>query len=273
MKHKIASAVFVAASLTAASAFAMMMPGSTSSVGITTYGSGDGSFVASDFVLGPTTPGKWGPAALGTPAIVTYSYMADGVSCAAEVWWCTITSISTGMGTIGVTAIDAAFASWSAAVSGLTFVLVADDGAPFDAATTSGNIRVGMHAFDGASGVLAHAFFPPANGLTAAGDMHFDIGDCWESAFDGTADGCFDIGQVAKHEIGHSIGLRHTAVPGSLMNPYYTEAFVGLQADDIAGGCFIYGCSPVAVPEPGTLFLAGLGLLGMMGLRRSRKSA
>ena len=272
MKHKIASAVFVAASLTAASAFAMMTPGSTSS-GATTYGSGVGSFVASDFVLGPTAPGKWGPAAFGTPAIVTYSYMADGVSCAAEFAGCTTTSILTGMGAIGVTAINAAFASWSAVVSGLSFVLVADDGAAFNAATTSGDIRIGMHAFDGALGVLAHAFYPPANGLSAAGDMHFDIGDCWESAFDGTVDACFDIGQVAKHEIGHSIGLDHTGVPGSLMNPFYTEAFVGLQADDIAGGCHIYGCGPVGVPEPGTLALAGLGLLGMMGLRRSRKGA
>ena len=270
MKHKIASAVFVAASLTAASAFAMMTPGSTSA-GVTTYGSGVGSFVGSDFVVGPTTPGKWGPPTFGNLATVTYSYMADGVSCAAEIAGCTITSIFTGMGAIGVTAIDAAFASWSAVVSGLTFVLVADNGAAFDAATTSGAIRVGMHS-SFASGVLAHAFYPPVNGVSAAGDMHFNSSFCWESAFDGTADNCYDIGQVAKHEIGHSIGLDHTGVPLSLMNPTYTEAFVGLQADDIAGGCSIYGCSTV-VPEPGTLFLAGLGLLGMMGLRRSRKSA
>ncbi len=39
------------------------------------------------FVLGPTTPGKWGPAALGTGATVTWSLMSTGVSCGGD---CTV---------------------------------------------------------------------------------------------------------------------------------------------------------------------------------------
>ena len=34
--------------------------------------------LSSAFVLGPTTPGKWGAAAMGTGATVTYSFMVTG---------------------------------------------------------------------------------------------------------------------------------------------------------------------------------------------------
>ncbi len=42
-----------------------------------------------------------------------------------------------------------------------------------------GDIRIGAHYFDGPSKVLAHAYYPPPNGSTAAGDAHFDNSEKW----------------------------------------------------------------------------------------------
>jgi hypothetical protein len=46
----------------------------------------------------------------------------------------------------------------------------------------SGDIRFGTHKIDRSGGTLAHAYFPPPNGATAAGDVHFDTADNWVDA-------------------------------------------------------------------------------------------
>jgi len=222
---------------------------------------------ASAFVLGPTSPGKWGTPAIGTGASITYSFMPTGTSCADEGVGCTVTALADFMPVGYLSAINDALAAWSS-VANLTFTLVADDGSEFDDSGTMGQLRFGGHSFDGPSGTLAHGYFPPVNGLTAAGDMHYDTGDLWKVGFGGPG---FDIFQVTAHEIGHALGLGHTAVPGSLMEPFYTEAFSGPQADDIAGMQFIYGRAPVhGVPEPGAAALLALAgaALGVFGRRR-----
>ena len=222
--------------------------------------------VAQAYVLGPTSPGKWGPPAYGTGATVSWSLMPTGTSCTAEFVGCTVTSLAAFMPVGYLTQIQNAFAAWSA-VANIHFVQIADDGAAFNAATTSsGDIRLGGHVIDGAGGELAHGYFPPINGLSAAGDIHFDIAEAWKLGFGG---GGLDIFQVAAHEIGHAIGLDHTTVPNSLMDPYYTEAFAGPQADDIAGARFLYG-APVAVPEPGLVMLLAIGFLALGWSRRKR---
>mgnify|MGYP000120113080 CR=1 FL=1 len=212
------------------------------------------------YTLGPTTPGKWGEATMGTGATITYSFQ-DAGTCDAGV-------LCQGLGSfmpVGFkTEIERAFDAWSA-VANLTFFEVADDGANFNATTTSGDIRITGHVFDGVSNVLAHGFFPPNNGSTAAGDMHFDVAENWALSL---ADPGISIFQVMAHELGHALGLGHTDVAGSLMNSLYTEAFEGPQADDVAGIQAIYGAAVSAVPIPATVWLFALGMFGLIGMRK-----
>ena len=211
----------------------------------------------------------------GNPATVTYAYLVGNVNTGEAGAGGTMTRLD-GINGISQanweTQINLAFAAW-AAVANVTFnEVIPDNGVDFNAGGTNADIRIGAHTMDGAGGTLAHAYYPPPNGVSAAGDVHFDSADAWKIGFGG---GGFDIFQVAAHEIGHSIGLMHTAVPNSLMNASYTEAFSGPQADDIAGAADLFdgGGLGGTVPEPLTasLSLMGLSALGSILRRRERQ--
>jgi hypothetical protein len=194
-----------------------------------------GSENSADYVLTST---KWGSSGLGTPGgTVTYSFMGSGISFSAEGYGNSIAITSLpGFEACFFTDIQMAFAAWQA-VSNIQFVQVTDSGAAFNAPGATGDIRIGAHAFDGPSNTLAHAYFPPPNGYSAAGDLHFDSAENWKCNTTG-----IDIGIVALHEIGHSLGLNHENTAAvAVMDPYYNPNLTGLQPDDRNGITAIYG--------------------------------
>jgi hypothetical protein len=138
-------------------------------------------------------------------------------------------------------AIAAAFALWSE-VTPLTFTEVPLAQNPeIVIQFAQGDHGDGLNnAFDGAGGVLAHAFFPPPNGGDIAGDAHFDDAEIWSVTVPVPA-GRFDLVTVAAHEFGHSLGLAHTTVAGALMFPTHSGPQRFLHDDDRAGIQSIYG--------------------------------
>ena len=86
-----------------------------------------------------------------------------------------------------------------------------------------------MKPFDGPGGAQAHAFYP-----SSGGDIHFDDDESWIAN---------SLLPIAVHEIGHSLGLNDSDVPGSIMTPVTTNlaSNVVLSQDDVDGIRAIYG--------------------------------
>jgi peptidoglycan hydrolase-like protein with peptidoglycan-binding domain len=144
-------------------------------------------------------------------------------------------------------ALAAAFRAW-ADVTSFTFQRVPSilDDTEIRIQFAAGNHGDGSgNAFDDVGGTLAHAFYPPADGLTGgglAGDVHFDEAETWNTAAVVPSDR-FDLQSVATHEIGHALGLEHSTEPGAIMWPYFAIGTPkrSLHQDDIDGIREIYG--------------------------------
>ncbi|XP_008828166.1 stromelysin-1 [Nannospalax galili] len=100
--------------------------------------------------------------------------------------------------------------------------------------------------FDGPGGVLAHAYAP---GPGTNGDAHFDDDEQWTEDTTGT-----NLFLVAAHELGHSLGLFHSAKPEALMYPVYKPstnlAGFQLSQDDVDGIQSLYGSPPASSDVP-----------------------
>ncbi|XP_076345485.1 matrix metalloproteinase-25-like [Tachypleus tridentatus] len=134
---------------------------------------------------------------------------------------------------------------WSDA-SKLTFTYTGTNDADIMVSFLSGYHGDG-YPFDGLGHILAHAFFP---GKGIQGDAHFDAEEKWVVGQPDEYSGDeLNLFGVAAHEFGHSLGLSHSSVQGSLMFPYYQEIKDNFQLpyDDMIGIQQLYGAK---LPKP-----------------------
>ena len=124
-------------------------------------------------------------------------------------------------------AIETALGAWSD-VADIDFIRT-------DSPGQADSIDFNFRPLDGAGGTLAQAYFPDdINPARIAGDIEFDTEDRWEIG-NGLGRSAFDLVSVAVHEIGHSLGLRHSHDSESILAPAISpnEQFVGLSGHDI----------------------------------------
>jgi hypothetical protein len=269
---------------------------------------------ASAFVVNPVGGGdytKWGPSnAAGTPGgIVTWGFMAAGTpgssycgdACTGNStlslpnFYATPGSNNTTSSISLLTLqplFQAALDKWSA-VANVQFQYVGVDNslkAINDPTAITPMIRIGAFAFTGSAAFSGGVgFSPPPNGGTGAGDLLLNTGVGFQmaSGAEGSALQQFpaggglymnDLAGLVLHELGHTLGLGHSADVSTVMcgSPTANCANLStvtqqLKADDIAGAQFLYGAA-APVPEPSrlALLLLGAGLLGAQRLRTKR---
>ena len=84
---------------------------------------------------------------------------------------------------------------------------------------------------------MAHAFYP-----SSGGDVHFDEAESWANSTITVIGDQKSLLKVAIHEIGHSLGLKHSPVTNSIMHSTYGGSTADeLTQDDIDGIQSIYG--------------------------------
>jgi hypothetical protein len=130
---------------------------------------------------------------------------------------------------------------WAKATN-INFAVVGDDGTAFGSGSyqqgdpAKGDIRIG--GFNFGSSTLAMTYLPPpVNNTSYAGDMTFNTGQVINN---GGGAGYYDLFTVALHEMGHALGLYHSATVSATMYANYTTVKTALGSDDVAGIRSIY---------------------------------
>jgi hypothetical protein len=143
-----------------------------------------------------------------------------------------------------------------------------DDGAPWLSGGNSdrGDIRIGLHTIDAASGILAYAYYPgtPAEGEIVLDRSETTLADPFEAHR--------WLRNILMHEIGHAIGLAHVCSADSdqLMEPQLDLLIDGPRQDDIRGAQDHFGDvngvndASASAESLGTLPTCGQVLLGQV---------
>jgi hypothetical protein len=176
------------------------------------------------------------------PAVVTYSFVPDGTNIGgyASNLFQTLNAkwpTATWQGIFGQAA-----AIWEQ-VANVNFTRIGDSGAPLgfglfqQGDSTMGDIRIsGLPSSVIGGGTLGYTLLPPPiNGGSEAGDVIMNTSQPWQINAD------YDLLTVAIHELGHALGMDHSAISTADMYAVYNGGKQSLTADDIAGIDSIYG--------------------------------
>lgn len=239
----------------------LLLTASSVAHAFTVYDLGTASAGFPAFAENENTP-TWGENnRLGDGASISYSFAESNYGCDGGSFpAANCSSLNDFMPTGYLGVIASAFGTWGS-VSNLSFNLLDNQ---------AGDIVIGGEVIDGASGELGHAGIGVqllSDGLEtisfiSSGAVHFDSEEPWSLDNSGTP-----LFSIALHEIGHALGLDHSADTNSVMYYRYTGTN-SLQADDIAGIQYLYGASVSAIPEPSTYLLFLLGLAMVVGYGR-----
>jgi hypothetical protein len=190
-------------------------------------------------LLYATMGGQW-----ALPNRISFSFVPDGTSVGGTPSSLFRVLNSDSKAPNWQNAIVQAAAAWQQ-VTGINLVQVADDGAALGTGPDQqgdpdhGDIRIAGAPAN--SSTLAFAFAPPPiNGGDLAGDIVFNTAQPWT-----TNGGTYDLETVAIHELGHALGLDHSALTSAVLYAYYNGSKHALTADDTAGIQSLYG------PQPG----------------------
>ncbi len=242
-----------------------------------------------------TGNGNQGPSGQALPAQLTYSFPADGVLVGfagrtGGVQGNQLNSrITTTFGAAdldeGREYIRQALGAWARS-AGITYTEVADSGIQYDQVETRraevGDARIGAIPFGGSS-TIAYNFFPDApTAGTGGSDMTINL-DFWTATqFENAANNYRWMRNLIAHEHGHGLGFIHQVpcTETKLMEPFFSTAFDVLTVDERRGAGSSYGdrlapnqsaatATPIAIPNPGSVFLADLSLNGAAGPNNS----